>query len=74
MLSRKRSEHVQCVRCSWGWRLDGLLEEARCPACDSWNVIDAPSSPWPMIILLATFAAVCYVLIYPERLTRLLGP
>jgi hypothetical protein len=73
MLFGRRPENVRCGRCSWTWRLDGPFEEARCPDCDGWNVVDAPSSPWPMRILLVTFAAVCYLLIRPETLARLLG-
>ena len=68
-----RSGSVRCVRCSATWHLQGLLEEVRCPGCGSWNVVVQPTSPWPMILLLATSALIIYFLIRPEALTRLLG-
>jgi len=73
MLRKPRVVEIRCGRCSSVWRYEGQLEAARCAVCGSRNVVGVSTSALPMLLLIATSALVCYVLLHPEALARLLG-
>ena len=70
---KTRVVEIRCVRCSSTWQYEGPLEAARCVACGSRTVVGVSTSALPMLLLIATSALVCYVLLHPEALARLLG-
>ena len=73
MAEPRRFRRVRCARCSRSRRrVDPSVDDC-CPACGSWNAIDASDSPLLWVILFAVFAAACYVLTHPGTLTHWLG-